>query len=294
MQPALARQAVAQHGAFTRQQALAAGVTSARCRGAVTRGEWLPLLGSWVVAGTPVTQLTRLWAVYLRVGRPMAFSHRSAALLWQLPGVVAATTIDIRVPSARRLGAVAGVRLHLSTGVAPVSRSGLPVTSLPTTLLDLAGVLKRPQLRDLLAEQLRRRSVSAADIAGQLGRGRSGAAALRAVLAELADEHESVWERRLARLLVLRGLPRPTPQYPIRGPGGFLAYADLAYPQARLVLEVDGYLAHSSPDSFRRDRHRQNVLAGLGWTVLRYPPNMIRDQPDTVVAQVRWQLTAVA
>jgi very-short-patch-repair endonuclease len=37
-----------------------------------------------------------------------------------------------------------------------------------------------------------------------------------------------------------------------------------------LVIEVDGWAYHRTPDRFQRDRERQNRLVAAGWTVLRF------------------------
>lgn len=36
-----------------------------------------------------------------------------------------------------------------------------------------------------------------------------------------------------------------------------------------IAVEVDGFAWHRTPDDLRRDHARQNVVAALGWTVLR-------------------------
>jgi very-short-patch-repair endonuclease len=44
----------------------------------------------------------------------------------------------------------------------------------------------------------------------------------------------------------------------------------LAFPELRLVIEVDGYAAHFAPERQRYDRQRDHRLRRAGWTVLRY------------------------
>jgi very-short-patch-repair endonuclease len=45
---------------------------------------------------------------------------------------------------------------------------------------------------------------------------------------------------------------------------------DFAYPELRLVIEVDGDV-HALPDVAARDEERTVELSALGWTVLRFP-----------------------
>ncbi|MHB8409981.1 MAG: endonuclease domain-containing protein [Acidiferrobacterales bacterium] len=47
---------------------------------------------------------------------------------------------------------------------------------------------------------------------------------------------------------------------------------DIAFPESRLVVEVDGWEHHGRYVSdFRRDRDRQNLLTLAGWRILRIP-----------------------
>jgi very-short-patch-repair endonuclease len=45
---------------------------------------------------------------------------------------------------------------------------------------------------------------------------------------------------------------------------------DACWPQARLVVELDGRGAHHTRQAFQRDRTRSNELQADGWTVLRF------------------------
>ncbi|MDO5067820.1 MAG: DUF559 domain-containing protein [Propionibacteriaceae bacterium] len=51
---------------------------------------------------------------------------------------------------------------------------------------------------------------------------------------------------------------------------GHIHFLDIAFPERLLAVELDGWEAHSSRDSFILDRARQNRLATAGWTILRY------------------------
>lgn len=52
---------------------------------------------------------------------------------------------------------------------------------------------------------------------------------------------------------------------------------DVALPEARIALEVDGFRHHGKHlEDFRRDRVRQNLLVISGWRVLRFAAGDIR------------------
>jgi very-short-patch-repair endonuclease len=82
-------------------------------------------------------------------------------------------------------------------------------------------------------------------------------------------------------------LPAPTPQFEVRdGGGNFLARADLAWPDRRVLVEFDGDV-HRQRDVFVKDARRQNRLVAAGWTVLRFTSADIFGRPDEVIADIR-------
>ncbi len=60
-------------------------------------------------------------------------------------------------------------------------------------------------------------------------------------------------------------------------------YVDVALPEFKLAIELDGFEIHSRKQTFHDDRARQNLLVLAGWTVLRYTWETI----DDLVPQVR-------
>lgn len=59
---------------------------------------------------------------------------------------------------------------------------------------------------------------------------------------------------------------------------------DIAFPEHRLALEVDGWAHHGRfLKDFIRDRERQNLLCVHGWRVLRFSAGAIRKQLDRQV-----------
>jgi very-short-patch-repair endonuclease len=66
--------------------------------------------------------------------------------------------------------------------------------------------------------------------------------------------------------------------------GNFVGRADFAWPDRKLIVEVDGFEAHSSPAALQHDLDRQNALVALGWTVLRFTWADVVRNPSKVVA----------
>lgn len=128
----------------------------------------------------------------------------------------------------------------------------------------------------------------------ELGRGRAGAAVLRAVLDDRAlgaTRPDGLLEPHMARLLRDENLPPAHFQYGVRaGDGRFLARIDFAYPDRLLAIEVDGHEAHATPAALQRDLERQNALVALGWTVLRFTWSDVVRRPRRVAGDVRRML----
>ena len=65
---------------------------------------------------------------------------------------------------------------------------------------------------------------------------------------------------------------------------------DVAFPKARLAIEVDGFRYHSGDERFQRDRTKQNALTSTGWRVLRFTWADLSDRPGYVIEQIRHML----
>lgn len=95
--------------------------------------------------------------------------------------------------------------------------------------------------------------------------------------------------------LVKGGLPRPVLAYRVHDTQGrFIAEVDLAYPELKLAIEIDGYRWHSTPAQKRADEERQNRLILAGWTVLRFSAAEVRHDPEVLATTVSRYLTSAA
>lgn len=221
-------------------------------------------------------------------------SHRSAAALWCLRGADRPPVVEVTVPGAAR-HRLAGVVVHRSAQLPSCDvtrRSAVPVTTPARTLLDLGAVA--PQLVEAAMEDaLLRGLVSLSSLRRVLERSGAQGRAGTAVLRRLVDERdpslaptESPLEDALLGLLRRHGLPEPVRQHPVALPGGRLVRLDFAYPDLKLGIEADGRIWHSGRADFQRDRERGNLLARLGWTVLRFGSDDLRRRGDRVAVEV--------
>jgi len=281
-----------QHGLVTTEQALKSLGPGRKQRWATERRLIAVQPRVFRVAGAPETWHQAVLAGALSAGG--VASHRSAAEVWGL--IQPAGYVDISVTQPRAPRAHPPVIIHRIGDLHPelaVERAGLPVTDPVRTVIDLGLVLPKWGVRDALSRGLTTRLLTIEQVQrlrDAIGRkGRDGAGVMREVLEErllTVGNEESLLERRFIDLTTRHGIPAPSLQHEVWHAGRFVARIDAAYPERKLAIEVDGYVAHASPDAFQRDRTRQNRLVALGWTVLRFTWADVVHRPAAVAAQI--------
>ena len=73
---------------------------------------------------------------------------------------------------------------------------------------------------------------------------------------------------------------------------GVVYYLDIAFPAAKLAIEIDGRAYHDDAATFENDRWRQNDVVLAGWRVLRFTWQMLTERPQIVLATIRRALAA--
>lgn len=221
-------------------------------------------------------------------------SDMAAAALWDLRPVPNGD-IDgsISARSGRRKRQ--GIKSHRSGtlfSLDVVVRDGIPVTSVARTLLDLADVVSRRELERALdrAEQLRLFDLKALQRQITQGRGRPGAALLRACLVEHTAGStltESETKERFLPLVCRAGLTQPAVNEWMVLADGTALRPDYLWSEHRLIVELDGFGPHSTRQAFRADRRRDRKLRLEGWRVLRFTYADVTQDPHGVVAELR-------
>jgi very-short-patch-repair endonuclease len=117
--------------------------------------------------------------------------------------------------------------------------------------------------------------------------GRPGSTTVARLLALAAGGARSEAERRTHRLPREGRVTGWFADHRVRVPGYGTAILDLAFPAARVVVEIDGWAYHRDLPEFRRDHARQNALVLAGWTVLRVDWHALEADPDAVLATIR-------
>jgi Protein of unknown function (DUF559) len=158
--------------------------------------------------------------------------------------------------------------------------SGIPVTSNPRTVVDLAATEDVRLVRRALANLDYRGQLDYGALRAACVNGRPGSHALRNALA--AHEPRLAYANGALEEMFLELCERwriPLPRLNVHVHG---ILVDAYWPDARLVVELDGHANHSSPAQRRRDRRRDLDLRGHGVTVLRYDWDLLRKEQRTV------------
>lgn len=106
----------------------------------------------------------------------------------------------------------------------------------------------------------------------------------RQLLLDSRGEPWSFAERRAHRLLREAGISGWRANFPLRLPG-LTYFLDIAFEALRLALEIDGRTYHG-PDTFDRERLRQNDIVLDGWRVLRFSADLVIDHGHLFVGSV--------
>jgi very-short-patch-repair endonuclease len=264
------RLAAERHGVVTRRELTSAGIPAHRVDHYVATGLLRPLHRGVYCVGPIATPLTAVWAGVLACGDDAVVSGRTAGGLWRMPlptGAPAAVEL-VNVRSIRRRPGVRARRMRLG-GADEVTRiEGIPVTSAPRTLLDLAAVISGEDLERVFAFAERERLVTITALTALRTRHprHAGRRPLEKLLDTVAEPAftQSEAEARLHALIRRSKLRLPATNVWLHG-----FKVDMYWEHARLVAEIDGYAYHSSRRSFEEDRERINVLAAHGIRVMR-------------------------
>lgn len=287
-------------GLILRDKALHAGVDPDQLMKALRTGRLRRLQrGIYVCRQDELQPLTVARAAVLASGVADAVaSHRTAARVHGIPVPSGRHPEHVTVArNARRVRRKELVFHARAMGLGDVELiNGVALTSPARTLLDLAGSL--PRLDAVWAVDSALRDGVASRAAIERSWLQRPAAPGERIARERIDEAdgkaESILETAGRLALADAGLPLPIAQYRVADGQGFVAFLDGGYPRHRLGLEFDGQEPHSTPEAVFRDRERQNRLAALGWTVLRFTWWDVMYGTPSYVAQVRTMLTDAA
>ena len=229
-------------------------------------------------------------AAVLACGPQAVLSHWTAAARWALIRPVHGP-VHVIAQSDRK--AQRGMRPHTSH-LHPhdrTRRDGIPITTVPRTLLDLSAVADERTLR---------RAVNQAERTGWLNRRaihellqrnprRKGSKQLRSVIAAVnptTRRTRSDLEVAFMALCKAHHLPEPVANTEVIG-----IEVDMHWPGTTLIVELDCYEYHRTPQEFENDRRRDAHLKRNGYDVVRVTDVWLDSDPEDVAETVRTLLT---
>jgi len=169
---------------------------------------------------------------------------------------------------------------------------GIPVTSVPRTIFDLAATEDVDTLASMLREAEYRELWDGLSLWDLLERypGKRGSRRVRVVLERLKEEpagrKRSKLEERFNPFLRQWQLPLPRYNDWIQA-GGKRYQVDCRWPGTNQIVELDGWAAHKSKSAFREDRARDRRLKVAGYSVTHITWNQLDDEPEAIAADLR-------
>ena len=280
----LAATADLQHGVVTRAQLLHAGVTLAEIKARLRSGALLPEhRGVYRVGHRAPSVEARYLAAVLACGTGALLSGRPAAhLVGLLKGVAPAP--EVTAPTKRLIEGVVTHRTRGASRPDATTWRGVPVTTVATTLVDLAAELKFDDLARACHEAGVRYGTTPADVEAVLARRprAAGAAKLRRILRGDVRVTLSALERRFLALLRREDLPLPQTNRPAGG-----RRVDCRWPELRITVELDSYRYHSSRHAWEQDRRREREARARGDEFRRYTYGDVFEDPRLMLAELK-------
>lgn len=266
----------AQAGIVSRRQLLRDGTNRMTIVSKVNSGRWRQVHhGVYNTFAGEMSRQAELWAAVLYAGQGAILSHETAA---EILGITdrRGTSIDVMVPAPRRVLAPQGVTIRSSSVAYPRWRPfpGYPPhTFFDETVIDLVDAAEHLDdaigwVARALGKQLTQAPflVAAMSPRKRLRWRREVTEFLEAS----AGDAESVLEYRYDRdVVAAHGLPAADKQVAFAKANGRKGRRDRAYPEYRLVVELDGKQYHED-DRRDEDQDRDNHATATGNATLRY------------------------
>ncbi|MFT4085686.1 MAG: type IV toxin-antitoxin system AbiEi family antitoxin domain-containing protein [Gordonia sp. (in: high G+C Gram-positive bacteria)] len=263
----VAAELAANDGVITAKRALECGLSRTAIKSRLRTGAWLRVgRGVFRSAAHDYTE-----AALVRAAAAVhsGVVDRSAAAWWH--GLID----DLPTPMTLAVGDTLGPKSWSACDVDTIRRSyhatdvtelrGLPVTGLAMTVLTAATTVDDGAR--LIDRALQRHPVTHDDLVAALDRnaGLRGLAESRRLVEVAGGDTESAAERLFVDAIVAEQLTGWVLQYRFgRWP------VDVAWPEEKIAVEIDGWAYHHGVEQFDRDRRKRNALSQASWIVLSF------------------------
>jgi very-short-patch-repair endonuclease len=237
--------------------------------------------GVYALTSAPLTQHQK-WLAATLTTPDSVLSHASAAACWGFRTAASRFETVTRPGSGgrRRLGGVLVMR-SATLDEDTTTHDGVRITTGARTLIDVAAHLNDRQLGRATREALRLNATTTQQLFRTLDRHptRRGTRLLR----ELATRYSTLpynrtrsnAESRALEVLSEAGIQAPKVNTRIAG-----EEADLAWPESKLIIEIDGPQYHRFPDE---DERKQRKWEGAGYAVRRIASGVVYDDPVRLI-----------
>jgi predicted transcriptional regulator of viral defense system len=238
------------------------------------------------------TRDQRVQAGVLQVPDSVA-SHESALWLHGVDRSPFRVAVTVPPPSRSSLDGVT-VHRHEVPDLHRTTVRGIPCTTLPRTVVDVASVFGGDRLADLLDRvTITDRTTTIGAIARCLRQSSRRGRRRIAVLAQMLDDRgpsapapRSKVEARVDAAIDESGLPTPLAEYPLPTTSHTAGFVDRAWPEAKLILEIDGRSWHAREQDMAKDRARDRAAARAGWLTIRVLDEEVADELPAVIEDV--------
>ena len=277
------------HGRVTRQQLLAAGIDAKRIERWLADGRLRKVhYGVYAVGHGAASMHGDYTAAVLAGGAGAKLSHASGAHVFKLTRGKRPPPPEITVPTTahrRRPGIV----IHRVKALHPYDvtvHEGIPITSVPRVLLDMAPRLSPAKLGRACHEAWVHHNTTPAHVEACIARNpnKPGIAKLRHALG--SDVTLSDLEDAFLALLRRHGLPMPRTNIDVEGDK-----VDCHWPEHRLTVELLSFRFHATRDGFEKDVARRRRSQHVAYTY-----GDVVERADATAAELgqRLLLTALA
>ena len=273
------------HGIVTRAELLAAGVTGRQIDRRIEKGLLIPEYAGVYRAGHRARSRESSYTAATKAGGPGAvlFSHAAGHLLailksqtWPPAEVM---TTSRRKPRNLRTKRVRRIDRRDVTEV-----QGIPCTTVPRTLVDLAAVLSEEDLARAvhLAYVIYRVGPKHVEAVLKRQPNAKGAALLKAILKGDAKVLLSHLEKGFILRLTEAGLPLPDTNRPTDG-----HYVDCRWRDKRVTVELNGFRFHNSRHSWEDGNDRERAAYARGDAFRRYSYKDVFEDSSRMLAELR-------
>lgn len=282
---------------FTTATAVEAGLSANQVQRRIG-GTWRRLhRGVYALPGVPSSWRTDLLAAVCAGGPGAVASHRSAAVVYGVPGQ-RTDIVEITCPRWHRTR-TPGLVVHEQRRLPDhdvTTVDGLAIVTPEMLVIQLAAWKPAPNYVEAVIQALRRnRAITyesmSETFARHARRGLRGVRATRVALDRWNPANaptESEMETLLVQTLRAHGLPEPVTQFEILDDRGQLvARADAALPQWRITVEYQSNQEHLDEFQVARDDRRRNRVIAAGYFPLCARADDLRRGGDELAAEIR-------